>query len=190
MKIIAGLGNPGREYVKTKHNVGFMLADALADKLGVSEWRSDFEALVATVNVAGEKILLVKPMTYMNESGRAIASVINYYKLKPTDLIVVHDDMDIPVGKIRIRKKGSTGGHNGIKSLLQYLRDENFFRIRIGVGRPLAGCTVVNHVLSPFAETDSYKIRDTIDEVVSATICILEQGIDLAMNRYNKGKKV
>ena len=163
MKIIAGLGNPGSEYAATKHNVGFMLVDALADKLGIDNWQDKFDAKVAQGFLGTEKILLVKPLTYMNESGRAIGPLMNFYKLETEDLIVVHDDMDIPAGTVRIRKKGSAGGHNGIKSVLAHLGDEHFARVRIGIGRPLPGWTVVNHVLAPFTDEDKPKIREAID---------------------------
>ena len=141
MKIIAGLGNPGAEYAKTKHNVGFMFIDALADALGLSasDWKDKFEAKVADARIGAQKVVLVKPQTYMNESGRAVGPLMNWYKLAPEDLIVVHDDMDIPAGTIRIRKKGSAGGHNGIKSILAHVGDEHFARVRIGIGRPLPG---------------------------------------------------
>ena len=139
VKLIAGLGNPGAEYAKTKHNAGFLLVDALAEKLGTDAWRERYDALVLDARMGGEKVLLVKPLTYMNESGRAIGPLLDWYKLGPEDLIVAHDDMDLPVGTIRIRKKGSAGGHNGIKSILAHVGDEHFVRVRIGIGRPLPG---------------------------------------------------
>ena len=170
MKIIAGLGNPGAEYAHTKHNVGFMLVDALAEELGIDAWREKFNALVAEGRIGAEKVLLVKPLTYMNESGRALAPLLDWYKLAPEELIVVHDDMDIAVGTIRLRRKGSAGGHNGIKSLLAHIGSQEFSRVRIGIGRPLPGWTVVRHVLP-------------------AVECIVTDGIDMAMNRYNPRKK-
>lgn len=191
MKIIAGLGNPGREYAQTKHNVGFLMVDALAAHLGVTEWREKFDALIAQTRIGSEKVLLVKPQTYMNESGRAIAPLMKFYKLSAEDLLVAHDDMDIPAGVIRIRKKGSSGGHNGIKSILALLGDEHFARIRIGIGRPLPGWSVVNHVLAPFAQEDAPKISAAIQYLIPAVECIVKEDIDKAMNLYNpkKGKK-
>lgn len=190
MKIIAGLGNPGSEYAATKHNVGFMLIDALADKLNVSasEWQEKNDALIAKVRIGAESVLLVKPLTYMNESGRAIAPLMNFYKLDATDLIVVHDDMDIPTGTIRLRKKGSAGGHNGIKSILAHVGDENFSRVRIGIGRPLPKWTVVNHVLAPFTAEDVPKIKAAIEYLLPAVECIVTDGIDAAMNKFNPKK--
>lgn len=191
MKILAGLGNPGSEYAKTKHNVGFMFIDALADELGVTDWKDKFEAKIGEARIGTEKVLLVKPQTYMNESGQAIGPLMNFYKLEPEELIVVHDDMDIPAGTIRIRKKGSAGGHNGIKSILAHLGDEHFARVRIGIGRPLPGWTVVNHVLAPFPEEDARQVAEAIKYLIPAVECIVKEDVDKAMNRYNpkKGKK-
>ena len=188
MKVIVGLGNPGREYAQTKHNVGFMLVDALADKLGLAAWQEKFDALIAEGRLGTEKILLVKPQTYMNDSGRAVGPLMNWYKLPPEDLIVVHDDMDIPAGTIRIRKKGSAGGHNGIKSVLAHLGDEHFSRVRIGIGRPLPGWTVINHVLAPFQEEDVPKIKEAIQYLLPAVECIVTEDTDKAMNLYNPKK--
>ncbi|MBP8599106.1 MAG: aminoacyl-tRNA hydrolase [Selenomonas sp.] len=189
MKIITGLGNPGTEYAKTKHNVGFMFVDALADKLGVTEWKDKFDAKIGEGRIGMEKVLLVKPQTYMNDSGRAVGPVMNFYKLTPEDLIVAHDDMDIPAGTIRIRKKGSAGGHNGIKSILAHVGDEHFSRVRIGIGRPLPGWTVVNHVLAAFSEEDAPKITEAINYLIPAVECIVNEDVDMAMNRYNPKKQ-
>ena len=188
MKIIAGLGNPGGEYAATKHNVGFMLIDALADKLGTENWKKDFEAEIAEARIGTEKVLLVKPQTYMNDSGRSLGPLLSYYKLAPEDLIVAHDDMDIPAGTIRIRRKGSSGGHNGIKSILAHVGDENFPRVRIGIGRPPVGWTVIHHVLAPFSEEDAKKIGEAIDYLLPAVEAIVTEDIDYAMNRYNPKK--
>lgn len=188
MKIIAGLGNPGSEYAKTRHNVGFMFVDALAGKLGVTEWKDKFEAKIGEARIGTEKVLLVKPQTYMNESGRSLGPLMNFYKLEPEDLIVVHDDMDIPAGTIRIRKKGSAGGHNGIKSILAHIGDEHFSRVRIGIGRPLPGWTVVNHVLAPFPEEDAKRVAEAIEYLIPAVECIVKEDIDKAMNQYNPKK--
>ena len=193
MKIFVGLGNPTAEYAKTRHNVGFMLADKLAEKIGAESWREKFNALVAENFFDGEKILIVKPQTYMNLSGEAVAPLMNFYKLDVTDLVVAHDDMDLPVGMIRLRPKGSGGGHHGVESVIQHLGGEkNFARIRIGVGRPAENRTVINHVLSSFSGEDAEKINAAIDELVPATLCIFREGIDFAMNKFNpkKTKKV
>ena len=185
MKMIAGLGNPGAEYAQTKHNVGFMLLDTLAKHLEAPEWKTKRDALVTETRIGAEKALLVKPLTYMNDSGRAIGPLLTWYKLRPADLIVAHDDMDIPVGMIRIRKKGSAGGHNGMKSVLYHMQDENFPRVRIGIGRPPVGWTVIKHVLTPFSPDDRILIDEVIDRLVPAVECIVRDGVDLAMNRFN-----
>ena len=186
MKIFVGLGNPTPEYAATKHNVGFMLADRLADKLAATNWHEKFNALVAESFLDGEKILLVKPQTFMNLSGEAVAPLMNFYKLDAADLIVAHDDMDLPLGMIRLRPKGSSGGHRGGASIIQHLGGkQNFPRVRIGVGRPPENWTVNNHVLSPFTQEDADKISAALDELVPAVTCIFRDGIDKAMNKFN-----
>ena len=190
MKMFAGLGNPGTEYAATRHNVGFMLADALAARWDATGWRTKQDALVAEARLGAEKILLVKPLTYMNESGRAVGPLLDWYKLDVSDLVVAHDDMDLPVGTIRIRKKGSAGGHNGMKSILYHVQDENFPRVRIGVGHPVHGREqVIRHVLSPFSGEDAQRIREAIEYLLPAVECIITEGADLAMNKYNPKKQ-
>ena len=189
MKIMVGLGNPGAEYAHTKHNVGFMLVDALAERIGIDTWQEKFNSLIAVGRIGAQKVLLVKPLTYMNESGRAVGPLLDWYKLAPEDLIVAHDDMDIAAGTIRLRRKGSAGGHNGIKSLLAHIGSEDFSRVRIGIGRPLPGWTVVRHVLAPFPADDATKIQAAISYLLPAVECIVTDGIDMAMNRYNPRKK-
>ena len=204
MKIIVGLGNPGSEYAATKHNVGFMLVDAIAEAIDASSWHEDFRASIATAFVDGEKILLVKPLTFMNLSGEAVRPIMDYYKLTPDELIVAHDDMDLPIGVIRLRPKGSGGGHHGIESIIQHLGGNvNFARVRIGVGRPpvkesdiphsdssYAAMSKVNHhVLSPFNEEDAVKIKKAIEYLVPAALCIVREGINSAMNKFNPKKK-
>lgn len=190
MKVIAGLGNPGQEYSQTKHNVGFMFIDALAERLHIDNtmWKDKFEAKIAEGHIDGEKVILVKPQTYMNDSGRAIGPILHWYKIETKDLIVVHDDMDIAAGTLRIRRKGSAGGHNGIKSILANVENENFARVRIGIGRPLPGWTVVNHVLAKFSDEDVPKIKEVINYLLPAVECMTTAGIDLAMNRFNPKK--
>ena len=189
MKIIAGLGNPGAEYAQTKHNVGFMLVESLAVRLNAPAWKEDFFSAITEVRIGGEKVFLVKPLTYMNSSGEALGPMLSYYKMDAHDLVVVHDDMDIPAGTVRIRKKGGSGGHNGIKSILTHVGSEDFTRVRIGIGRPPAGWTVINHVLAPFAAEDAPKIHTAIDYLLPAVECIVTDGVDLAMNKYNPHKK-
>lgn len=189
MKIIVGLGNPGNEYAKTRHNVGFMLIDALAEHLNITLWKDKFNAQIAEGRIGAEKILLVKPQTYMNNSGEAVGPLMRWYKLEPEDIIVAHDDMDIPAGTIRIRKKGSSGGHNGIKSLISHIGSENFARVRLGIGRPLPGWSVVKHVLAPFPAEDKAEVDKAIDYLIPAVECIVSDGLDIAMNKYNPKKQ-
>ncbi len=197
MKIIVGLGNPGSEYAKTRHNVGFMLIDALAEHLNVDLWKDKFNAKIAETRIGTQKVLLVKPQTYMNNSGEAVGPLMRWYKLTPEDIIVAHDDMDIPAGTIRIRKKGSSGGHNGIKSLIAHVGSENFAHVRLGIGRPLPGWTVVNHVLASFPPEDKEKVDEAIKYLIPAVECMVNESVDIAMNKYNpkrskkaKAKKV
>lgn len=186
MKIFVGLGNPTPEYSATKHNVGFMLADKLAEKISADNWREKFNALVAESFIDGEKILIVKPQTFMNLSGEAVAPIMNFYKLGIENLVVAHDDMDLPLGMIRLRPKGSGGGHHGVESIIQHLGGEqNFPRVRIGVGRPPKNWTVNHHVLSPFTQEDADKISAALGELVPAVLCIFKEGINNAMNKFN-----
>ena len=203
MKLIVGLGNPGAEYAATKHNVGFMLVDALASKLSVGSFRENFNALIAETFYNNEKLFLVKPLTYMNNSGEAVRPIMDYYKLEPADLIVAHDDMDLSVGTIRLRPKGSGGGHHGIESIIQHLNGlQDFARIRIGIGRPpfneslipqsdspYAISKVNKHVLSPFTSDDAEKIHTAIEYLVPAALFIVEEGINNAMNKFNPKRK-
>ena len=192
MKLIAGLGNPGKEYAQSKHNIGFMLLDALAARWQEDAWREKESALALETRFAGEKVLLVKPLTYMNESGRAVGSLLSWYKLSPEDLLVIHDDLDLPMGTVRIRGKGGSGGHNGMKSVIAHVGSENFPRIRIGIGRPKGERTVVAHVLSGFSQEEQEKIAESVNYLLPAVECILTDSVDNAMNRFNprKGKGV
>lgn len=190
MKIFVGLGNPTPEYAATKHNVGFMLADKLAEKLDATDWHEKFNALVAESFLDGKKILIVKPQTFMNLSGEAVAPIMNFYKICAEDLTVAHDDMDLPLGMIRLRPKGSGGGHRGVASIIQHLGGEqNFPRVRIGVGRPPENWTVNHHVLSPFTQEDADKISVVLEELIPAVLCIFKEGINSAMNKFNPKRK-
>lgn len=189
MKIFVGLGNPGANYANTKHNVGFMLADKIFAELGANDWRNNFNAQVAESFYNGEKILLVKPQTFMNLSGEAVAPIVNFYKIPIENLIVAHDDMDLPVGMIRLRPKGSSGGHRGVDSIIKNLGGEkNFPRVRIGIGRPQENFSVNGHVLSNFNVEDTEKISAAIENLIPATLCIFSDGIDIAMNKFNPKK--
>lgn len=185
MKVIVGLGNPGSEYAATRHNVGFMAIDAVAAKYGVQVWRDKFSAQIGECMIGNEKILLVKPQTYMNLSGEAVGPLLSWYKLPSEQMAVLYDDMDIEVGSARIRLKGSAGGHNGIKSILAHIGTEDFARFRIGIGRPAKGWSVVDHVLAKFSDADRAAVENVVEKIVPAVECFVKNGIDLTMNRYN-----
>ncbi|GFH41595.1 peptidyl-tRNA hydrolase [Lactococcus hodotermopsidis] len=155
-KMIVGLGNPGEKYAHTKHNIGFEVLDVMADKLGISFSRDKtFIADTASTFINGEKILLVKPVTFMNESGKSVKPLLAYNGLDTENLTVVYDDLDMAVGKLRLREKGSAGGHNGMKSLFSHLGTQDFKRLKVGIGRPKHGMSVINHVLARFDKADS-----------------------------------
>ncbi|KRO23373.1 pth protein [Pediococcus argentinicus] len=173
MKMIVGLGNIGKEYDQTRHNTGFMVIDQFAKEHDVSNFKNQSEAMVGDFRHNGEKILLVKPSTYMNDSGRAVRPLMDYYDIDMEDLIVAYDDMDMPVGKIRLRQKGSAGGHNGIKSLIAHLGTQAFNRLRLGIDHPDRK-TVVDHVLSRFSKEQRIEFDQGLDQAVQ----ILDEWID------------
>ncbi|GGE24062.1 aminoacyl-tRNA hydrolase [Streptococcus himalayensis] len=186
-KMIVGLGNPGDKYVETKHNVGFMLVDKIVKKLNGS-FTTDkiFQAEIATIFMNGEKIYFVKPVTFMNESGKAVHALLSYYGLDVEDLLVIYDDLDMEVGKIRLRAKGSAGGHNGIKSIIKHIGTQDFKRIKIGIGRPKQGMTVVHHVLGKFDSEDVITILQTLDKVDNCVNDYLQDPqFEKLMQRYN-----
>jgi PTH1 family peptidyl-tRNA hydrolase len=186
-KMIVGLGNPGEKYEHTKHNVGFDVLDILARRQGLKFTREkDFTADVASFFVNGEKILLVKPMTFMNESGKTVGPMMAYYGLLEDDIIVIYDDLDMAAAKLRLRVKGSAGGHNGIKSIIAHIGTQNFKRVKIGIGRPQGKTPVVNHVLSRFDKAIQPEIDVTFENAADAAM-EFASGTDFiqTMNRYN-----
>lgn len=186
-KLIVGLGNPGSKYHETRHNVGFMAIDVMADRLGVTfSEEKTFKAEVGSTFVKGEKIYLVKPTTFMNLSGIAVRALLAYYNIPIEDLLVIYDDLDMDVGKLRFRQKGSAGGHNGIKSIIAETGTQTFDRLKIGIGRPQKGMTVVNHVLGKFSADDYATILATLDRVEIAVMHYLETAdVEDTMRRYN-----
>jgi PTH1 family peptidyl-tRNA hydrolase len=185
MKIVLGIGNPGSEYRGTRHNVGYMVTDILAQRRGVSEGKSRFQSVVAEIRVGNEKVLLVKPVTYVNRSGFAAAAALSYYDLDLKDFIVVCDDMNLPTGKIRIRREGSSGGHNGLKSIVEAVHGEDFARVRIGIGEPEGRRTGVDHVLGRFQTGEETVIRETLERAADSVETWLCEGIEAAMNEFN-----
>lgn len=186
--MIVGLGNPGREYETSKHNTGFRVADELASRWNISSWQEQMKALVAQTYVHGEKILLVKPQTFMNNSGEAVGPLMRWYKIDQPDVYVIYDDMDLAVGRLRIRKNGSDGGHNGIKSLFAN-GCTDFTRFRVGIGRPLPMRSVIDHVLTPFPEEMLPDYEQGLKDAAAAIEGCLELGVDTGMNRFNPKKK-
>ena len=186
MKVIVGLGNPGPEYAGNRHNMGFAVIDALADKFRADVTARAHKALVGRARLAGVEALLVKPHTYMNLSGNAVAPILTEMKAGPEDLIVVHDDIDLPLGSIRIRKSGGAGGQNGVASIMGALGTDRFIRVKLGVGRPPAGVDPADHVLSCFAADELSVAREVAVRAVEAIMAVLKEGPDKAMNRFNK----
>ena len=190
MYIIAGLGNPGKEYENTRHNIGFDVIDRLAEEENIAVMESKHKALIGKGYVAGQKVILAKPQTFMNLSGESIREIVDYYKVDDTaELIVISDDISLDVGQIRIRKKGSAGGHNGIKNIIAMTGTENFKRIKVGVGEKPAGWDLADHVLGRMSEEDRAAFEEAVKESVKATEMILEDEIDQAMNDFNRKKR-
>ena len=188
MYVIAGLGNPGRQYEKTRHNMGFLVADEFAAAHGIDVRRIKHKALVGEGRVGGEKVLVVKPQTYMNLSGESLREVMAYYDVPMENLIVIYDDMDLETGALRIRKKGSSGSHNGMKSVIYQLQDDAFPRIRIGIGTPPAE-DWKDYVTGQVTEKEAPVLAKTVKEAAAALECIITDGIDIAMNRFNTSRK-
>ncbi len=189
MKMIVGLGNPGSKYKDTKHNIGFITLDEFAFQHKMVFNKTKFEAIYAEAFIGSEKVLLVKPQTFMNDSGRAVRPLMDYFNVEIKDLIVVYDDLDLPVGKLRLRQKGSAGGHNGIKSMIQHLATADFNRVRIGIDRPLGKQTVVQHVLSGFPKNQHEELLIAIKDSVAALDYWIEgHPFSDVMNQFNKKK--
>jgi len=187
MYLFVGLGNPERKYETTKHNCGFNAIEELIDHYDVPSSGISMKGLYGKMTLNGEKIMLMKPLTYMNLSGEAVSAYVNYYKLDPAkDLVVIYDDVDLPIGTIRIKKQGSAGSHNGMKSIIQHLGTQEFTRVRIGIGPKPAGLDLACYVLSPFSKSDRKIIDDAIKEIVPITELITEGKTDRAMEQYNR----
>ena len=190
MFLIAGLGNPGRQYEKTRHNMGFDTIDELIDRHRIPQGGIAHKAMYGKGMIAGEKVLAVKPLTYMNLSGESLREWVNYCKLDPeTEMIVIYDDIDLEPGQIRIRKKGSAGGHNGIKSIIAQLGTQNFYRIKVGVGAKPRGWDLADYVLGRFSSDERIAVDKAICDAADAVEMILRDGIESAMNHYNRKNK-
>lgn len=186
MKIIVGLGNPGTRYDCTRHNVGFLVVDRLAQQQNITLDLHRCDALIGVGKSNAEPLLLAKPQTFMNRSGVAVAALLQEYGAVPVDLVVIYDDLDLPLGRIRIRANGSAGGHRGVSSIIEHLGGGEFSRIRIGIGRPPVGVEVIDYVLAPFAEAEGEELSKVIERAAEALDCLIHQGAATAMGVYNR----
>ncbi len=184
--IVVGLGNPGSKFDNTRHNVGFDTVDVLAAKHGIKINKLKHKALSGDGVINGQRVILVKPQTYMNLSGESVREIIEWYKTPLKNTIIVYDDIDLAVGKIRVRPKGSSGTHNGMRSILYHIQSEDFPRIRIGIGRPPENWDLADFVLSRFTPEDRKLINEGITNAAEAIETIIKSGVDAAMNKFNK----
>jgi len=185
LRLIVGLGNPGRKYENTRHNVGFRAIDYLAREIGTKVEKEKYKALLGEGLVRGEKVILVKPQTFMNLSGEAVAPLAAWYKVNPSEILVLYDDLALEVGKLRIRVKGSHGGHNGMRSLIAHLKTESIPRIRLGIGQAPPEWDVADYVLGSFSSLENKQIEESIIQTGKAVEMILTQGLEKAMSKFN-----
>ncbi|MBC5998019.1 aminoacyl-tRNA hydrolase [Romboutsia ilealis] len=185
MYVVVGLGNPGKQYENTRHNVGFNVIDILAKEYDISVSKIKHKALIGEGRVGSEKVLLVKPQTYMNLSGETLIDIYNYYKVDMENIIVIYDDIDLDVGKIRIRKKGSGGTHNGMRSIIKCLGANDFPRVRVGVSKPKPGQDLADFVLSRFRKEENNDVELGLEKAAKAVDVMIKDNVDLAMNKYN-----
>lgn len=190
MFIIVGLGNPGKEYETTRHNAGFSSIDVIAEKNNINVTENDHKALIGKGYIDGQKVMLVKPQTYMNNSGEAVREITDYYKVDVTsELIIIYDDISLDVGMLRIRDKGSAGGHNGIKSIISHLGTQEFLRVKVGVGEKLPQMDLADYVLGHFSAEDKDKMKDAYGNVYEAIRLMMADDTEKAMNIYNRKAK-
>lgn len=185
MKLIVGLGNPEEDYSNTRHNMGFNTINKLAEQYGINVNKKNFKGLYGTGIIEGEKVILLKPQTYMNLSGESVIEAMNFYKIQEDDLIVIYDDIDIEPGIIKIRKTGGPGGHNGMKSLIQNIQTQNFTRVRVGIGTPQEKNNLINYVIGAISEEDKELLDKGTTLAKEAVIEILSKNVDIAMNKFN-----
>ena len=186
MKLIVGLGNPGSKYAHTRHNVGWEVIDRLADKLDVRVITNRSHGLTGQCFYGGEKLLLIKPLTYMNLSGECVGPLMDYYKLEPEDVIVICDDVNLPLGQLRVRGKGSPGGHNGLENIIYHLQSQDFPRIRCGVGPQPLQMDLVDFVLSHFTAEEDKLLIPAEEKAAEAALCLIQDGLPAAMNQFNQ----
>lgn len=189
MYIIVGLGNPGKQYEHTRHNVGFEVIDILADQIGICIEEKKHKALCGRGILEGQKVVLVKPQTFMNLSGESVRAIFDFYKVESKDIIIVYDDVSLEPGQLRIRGKGSAGGHNGIKNIIAHLGTQEFPRVKVGVGEKPKGMDLADYVLSRFSKEEQDTMEEAFHEAVNAVAMMVKQDIDSAMNHFNMKKK-
>ena len=185
MKLIVGLGNPGRRYVNSRHNVGFQCIDHMAREWKVPLRERRKAAVLGRGSVDGHEVVLAKPRTFMNDSGAAVAYLLTRFASTPGDLLVVYDEMDLPLGRVRVRRGGSAAGHNGVQSVIDAVASQEFPRIRMGIGKASEGVTGMDHVLKPLRSEERRVIEESVEKVAQAVRCLLEEGIETAMGRFN-----
>lgn len=185
MYLIVGLGNPEEKYSNTRHNMGFNVINELSDKLNIKVSKSKFDALYGMGEIKGEKVILVKPQTYMNLSGESIIRFKKFYKISNKNIIVIYDDMDLDIGTIRLKPKGRAGTHNGMKSVIENLNTENFMRVRVGIGTPENKEDTINYVIGQIPKKEKEKLDGSVKIAAESVLEIIENGIDIAMNKFN-----
>jgi PTH1 family peptidyl-tRNA hydrolase len=186
MILVVGLGNPGKAYSRSKHNLGFMVVDEVATRIGATLDKKGFAALYGEAVQEQKKLLLLKPQTYMNRSGQSVSQAAEFFKVTAQDIIVVYDEMDLQLGSLRIKLGGGSAGHKGIESIINHLGDDNFVRVRVGIGKPVQKLDAVSHVLSSFKKGEKNIINEMINRAADATLEIIANGVESAMNKFNK----
>lgn len=189
MYLIAGLGNPSRTYEGTRHNIGFTMIDAIGNKFGIDVTTKKHKALVGRGMIEGMRVILAKPQTYMNLSGESIREITDFYKIEPENIIIIYDDISLDVGQLRIRKKGSAGGHNGVKNIIAHLGTQEFPRIKVGIGNKPEGWDLANYVLSKYTKAEQEALEEASEGVIGAVKLMLMDDIEAAMNKYNAKKR-
>lgn len=186
MKLIVGLGNPGKQYEHTRHNIGFDVIEKLSENISIPLDQAKFRGLYGMKNIGGEKVILLKPLTYMNLSGESIRAIMDYFQIENEELLVIYDDLDLPVGKIRLRERGSAGGHNGIKSTIAHIGNQEFKRIRVGIDRPKNGMQITDYVLGRFSKDEQEVMNLVINKCADACEAWLKQPFLQVMNEFNQ----
>ena len=186
MKLIVGLGNPGRKYDRSRHNIGFRVVDDIAEQNRVMVKKKSCDSLVGELIIMGESVLLAKPQTYMNLSGHAVKALLKRTRSSPENLVVIYDELDLPFGRIRVRQKGSAAGHRGAMSIMETLAGAPFYRVRVGIGRPPQGVEPADFVLQPFSREEVEQLDAVVARAAKAALCILQEGGDRAMEKFNR----